>query len=170
MVWHSFMLNPRSYVEDCIRHGKLSLWKTGLPWQAIDECINNDTFEYLPSSVARENFESRTSFAWDSLQDSSVTTVSCAKCKTALTCPWTTCDTASRWVGITPGEGGAGYADDDFKIRCRSCQFTTDHEILRGMKFRHDVEQLKYHDICMPGTILDKDGKTGHRQGESRAN
>ena len=46
MVLHSFMLNPRSFLEDCIRQNKLSLWHAGLPWALIDQVVDNETFEY----------------------------------------------------------------------------------------------------------------------------
>lgn len=29
-VWHSFMLNPRVFLEDCLRHRKMGSWATGL--------------------------------------------------------------------------------------------------------------------------------------------
>jgi hypothetical protein len=28
MVWHAYMLNPRTYLEDCVRLGRMDLWNT----------------------------------------------------------------------------------------------------------------------------------------------
>ena len=30
MVWHSHMLNPRAYLEDCLRNGQMHMWRTAL--------------------------------------------------------------------------------------------------------------------------------------------
>ena len=162
MVWHTFMLNPRSFTEDCIRYSKLSLWKTGMPWEAIDACIDNESFEYSASHEARQRFESHTSFAWDSLSDNPQIVIACPKCEKTVSSPWTTCDNENLWRAHTPGELGTGYADKGFEAICGSCGFKTTHEILSGMKFRRDVELLQSYDYCMPGTVLDHDGETSH--------
>ena len=141
MVWHTFMLNPRRFTEDCIRYNKLRLWKTGLPWEAIDACINNETFEYSAS-----------------LYDSPDFTIPCPKCKKSVSTRWTTCDSPDLW-DKKPGELGIGYADKKFEASCDKCGFITTHEVLCGMKFRHDVELLRSRDYCMAGTILDHNGK-----------
>lgn len=49
MVWHSFMLNPRTYLEDCLRFGMMGLWKTGLPWKAVDAVIDTRYDRWLVS-------------------------------------------------------------------------------------------------------------------------
>ncbi|TKA29017.1 hypothetical protein B0A50_03429 [Salinomyces thailandicus] len=48
MVWHAYMLNPRAYLEDCLRNGRMRLWHTRMPWQAAAECIDSQTFDYQP--------------------------------------------------------------------------------------------------------------------------
>ncbi|KAL8817101.1 MAG: hypothetical protein Q9191_008211, partial [Dirinaria sp. TL-2023a] len=157
MVWHTFMLNPRSFTEDCIRYKKPSLWKTGLPWQAIDACIDNETFEYSASTGARQRFESQTGYAWDSLYDSPEIMIACPRCNKSVSCPWTTCDNELLWAQM-PDEPGIGYADKGFEACCGGCGFRTTHEILSGMKFRRDVQLLRSNDYCMPGTVFNRDG------------
>lgn len=45
MVWHAYMLNPRAYLEDCIRLGRMALWNLKMPWNTIAACINASTFK-----------------------------------------------------------------------------------------------------------------------------
>lgn len=157
MVWHTFMLNPRNYFEDCIRFGKLRLWTTGFPWDAINACIDNETFEYSPSAEARQNFESKTRHAWDNLHDSPSISVACPGCRKMIICPWTTCD-SGPWMFRDTGDSGSGFADKAFEAQCTQCTFKTNHDVQRAMKFRKDVRLLKLHDYPMPGTFLDKHG------------
>lgn len=56
------------------------------------------------------------------------------------------------------GDSGSGFADKAFEARCTQCNFRTNHDVQRAMKFRKDVELLKSHAYPMPGIILDKHG------------
>ena len=56
MVWHSYMLNPRAYLEDCVRLGRMALWYTRMPWNAVAECINPSTFAFEAGAVAEGTF------------------------------------------------------------------------------------------------------------------
>lgn len=159
MVWHTFMLNPRNYLEDCVRNGKFGLWTSGFPWEAINNCINNETFDYSPSYEARQKFVARTRYAWDSLDDSRTINVECPKCKTLIPCPWTTCNSESKWSTYDVGKTGTGFAEKYFGAQCKNCHFVNGHEILRATKFRKDVDRLRSHNYPMPGTFLDKNGK-----------
>lgn len=161
MVWHSYMLNPRDFLEDCLRYGKMEFWRTGFPWAAIDSCIENDSLEYSASRKAQEVFEAETQCAWDSLKELPTTTVSCPNCKQRLTCPWTTCDktffqpsSETDWEAL-----GDGLADKEFRLVCLSCEIVIYHEALRAQKFRRDLERLFLKDVPMPGTILSIKGK-----------
>lgn len=158
MVWHSYMLNPRAFLEDCIRYGKIKLWRTGLPWAAIDSRIDNATLEYSGTKLAKEFFEIGSGLAWDSLDDPPNATVPCPKCKRKLPCPWTTCE-ESFFLGSTGGASGYGFADRQFEFQCDSCKVKIDHDVLRSQKFRNDLQKLLLKDIPMPGTILSISGK-----------
>jgi hypothetical protein len=46
MVWHSHMLNPRKYYEDCVRHNNLELWQQGLCWPEIVSILAHARCEY----------------------------------------------------------------------------------------------------------------------------
>ena len=68
MVLHSFMVNPRNFLEDCIRHGRLSVWPAGFPWALVCESIDDKFFDYsVPNET--EAFISKTGRQWDNLQD-----------------------------------------------------------------------------------------------------
>lgn len=56
MVWHAYMLNPRAYLEDCVRLGRMALWYTKMPWGAVAECINPSTFAFEAGAVAKGSF------------------------------------------------------------------------------------------------------------------
>lgn len=152
------MLNPRACLEDCIRYGKIKLWRAGLPWVAINSRIDNDSLEYSGSGQAQAFFEAGSGLAWDSLNDPPTARVTCPGCKRKLSCPWTTCD-ESFFVGSVGGEVGHGFADQHFEYDCDTCRVTINHDVLRTQKFRKDLQQLLLKDIPMPGTILSLNGK-----------
>ena len=158
MVWHSYMLNPRIFLEDSIRYGKMKFWRTGLPWVAINSCIDNESLEYSASRTAQGAFERITGQAWDSLNDSPNATVSCPKCRQQLSCPWTTSE-KSPFLPSSGGEMGHGWADNHFQLSCSACDLSIDHEVLRAQNFRKDLQLLLLRDVPMPGTILEVDGR-----------
>lgn len=167
-MWHAYQLNPRGFLEDCLRYGKMKFWRTGLPWEAINSCINNDTFQFTPSDRAISGFEKGTQFSWDSLHDSCDTKVLCPMCSHFSSVPWTKWNTKSAWVTEAyegkqryRGEAiGCGFADKNFSFQC-PCGTVLDHELLRTQKFRKDIEALCFSDAPMPGTLLSIDGKPG---------
>lgn len=167
MVLHSYMLNPRAYLEDCIREGRMSLWYTPLPWAAIMDCIDNETFEYSASATAREHYNHFTNDSWDNTDDGASTIISCLKCNTTLSIPWTTVGT-EKPLSVANDDlksaikhhisSGTGYADQNFTIQCRSCHRTISRDALAFDKFNRDLRLLLTQDVAMPGTLLSKDG------------
>lgn len=89
MVWHSFMLNSRSYFADCIRFKNLNLWAMGMPWYAVNAAIDNDHFEYKPGANARELFEVTAGMQWAPDVKSYFVEISCPKCLKTSPAPWT---------------------------------------------------------------------------------
>lgn len=167
MVWHSYMLNPRDFLEDCIRNLKMKFWRAGIPWLAIDSCMNNETLEYSGTQESQNLFE-RTGLAWDNLHDSPHVIFPCPGCKQAVECPWTTCGDAASWDS-RGCENGKGFADKLFVLSCPHCRLAIDHEKLRVNKFRRNMQDLLLNDTPMPGTILSIDGESNptlfHRSG-----
>ena len=165
MVWHAYMLNPRDFLEDCLRQGKMRFWRAGLPWAVINCCIDNNTFEFRASDLAIEHFEDQTGCRWDSLIDSPKATIDCPSCRRKLYVPRTGWDSQIAWTKTSPlkyapfhGESEAtGFSDKSFEVQCQ-CGIVTNHELLRVLKFRRDIRALRELDVPMPGTLLSETG------------
>jgi hypothetical protein len=89
MVWHAFMLNPRNYLEDCIRFGVPNLWATGMPWKVVNEAMDVN-FNYVVGDDAKVSFVNTTGYNWDNAEDSTLKKLNCPRCQQALEIPWTT--------------------------------------------------------------------------------
>ena len=85
------MLNPRSYLEDCIRFGLSEFWAAGMPWRAVNEAIDNTTFAYNIPESGRAAFTAKVSHTWNNVQDLMFKTLSCPTCPRVIVVPWTTC-------------------------------------------------------------------------------
>ena len=89
MVMHSHMLNPRSFLEDCMRYGYNGLWHNGMPWKLVNAAIDTD-FNYTMSEEAQARWVADTGRHWDNTQDSLVKHMKCPACGTFIQIPWTT--------------------------------------------------------------------------------
>jgi len=90
MVWHAFTLNPRSYLEDCIRFNLKNLWATGFPWHAINAAIDT-SFNYDIPDSGKAEFVAQTGHNWSNSDDSLKKKLHCPRCTHQLEIPWTTC-------------------------------------------------------------------------------
>ncbi|KAL9115949.1 MAG: hypothetical protein Q9227_000317 [Pyrenula ochraceoflavens] len=152
MVWHSFMLNPRSFLEDCLRTMKMPLWHTGMPWAAVDACIDNNLFEYNVPEVAQQDFEGKTGLEWDQLQSSDKKRLICGGCGKTVACPYTE---ASFGTSVKEAfQTSHGFADRALDVKCNGCGFKINHGVLRLQKLKRDVDSLLKDNIPMPGTYL----------------
>ncbi|KGO40366.1 Protein of unknown function DUF1399 [Penicillium expansum] len=151
MVWHAHSLNPRNFLEDCIRYGKMSTWVTGFPWEAIDRGIDNHTMEYTVSEQAQQLFEQKLNFKWNNLHDPPTKNVKCHCCGWANAVPWT----EARFGGLVAYayKFSSGYADYSFEVKCFSCEHIIDHGRLKVAKFRKDLEAALDKDLPMPGSF-----------------
>jgi Glycine-rich domain-containing protein-like len=175
MVWHSFMLNPRDYLEDCMRQKLGSIWASGMPWIAVDKAIDTG-FEYNPGEKAANVFISKTGKAWKNEEDPMTKSINCPKCSQIVEVPWVALVQRfeNLWLPITSGEiqkesdlRGKGYGDKDFAVNCQHCEdrwaaaegvegYTPviTHDLLAVQKFKMDVRNLLMYSLPMPGTIL----------------
>lgn len=168
MVWHSYMLNPRAYLEDCIREGRMTLWNSYFPWAAVAAVIDARTFEYDAPESAQALFTQLTGSTWLNESDVDSKIVACPRCNEDVQVPWTTCgSTAFRPpVGSGPvgtikrwAEAGNGYADKELAASCDSCRmYPITHDNLIATKFIKDCEQLQRSNIAMRGTMLTYEG------------
>ncbi|CAG8888594.1 unnamed protein product [Penicillium egyptiacum] len=155
MVWHAHCLNPRNFLEDCIRYGKISTWVTGFPWEVIDRCINNHTMEYTVSEQAQRLFEQKLNIKWNNLHDPSTKQVNCTYCGRVNDVPWTKPDLGSPAQAFKYSHG---YADDSFTEICVGCQRFIDHHRLKVAKFRKDLAATLYENLPMPGSFTNLQG------------
>lgn len=154
MVWHSHMLNPRDYLEDCLRFGRGAIWAAGLPWDLVNEAIDNSFNYRVPDSCAAA-WKSRTCREWDNVEDSVAKTISCPACSTRYAIPWTSCGLPEDSKAPPPGLVGKGYGDGEFGLVCHNCQVTINKDLLVVARFTSDMQALLVQDRPMPGTLLD---------------
>lgn len=157
MVWHSYMLNPRNYLEDCIRYTKHALWRTPFPWQLIYEAIDNETFDYHPNDF--RTFQNMTDRAWDPLEDETLKQITCPRCVSIHKVSWTTVPTTTTAEAITAYlDLDTGFSSPTFKHICSTCDLIITHEKLRVGKFISDADAVMTKEQPLPGTILNTRG------------
>lgn len=154
MVWHTHLLNPRAYLEDCIRSGRRALWLSGFPWRTVNSAIDT-SFAYDAPEAARRRWELATGLPWDNVACPMTKRVVCPACSRGFEVPWTT------WSpGVSrPSDNdfvGHGYGDGDFSAVCptEDCSYSVTKETLYVAKFVNDVKKLLKEDVPMPGTLL----------------
>lgn len=166
MVWHAYMLNPRAYLEDCLRYGRMPLWHMPFPWQAVSDSINAESFKYEPGQAAEVAALSLTGLRWNSLEDLRDRVMQCTECKAELEVPWTTCHkyapAPGRQDSVTAIDtmlsSGTGFCDKDFRVTCKNCMERMSHNQLRSAKFCNDVKNLLGNDVPLGGTVLGDQG------------
>jgi hypothetical protein len=156
MVWHSHMLNPRDFLEDCIRSGKMSTYRTGFPFSAVDVCINDRTLEYTVPDKTKGLFEQRLKLNWDNLHDPPGKDLECPRCTQINTILWT-----EGGIGESVKEAfkeSTGFADRSFATTCKHCRCLINHDRLRVAKFRSDLVELLQDKLPMPGSLYNING------------
>ncbi|KAF3906084.1 hypothetical protein ABW21_db0208216 [Orbilia brochopaga] len=146
MVWHAYTLNPRNFFEDCLRHGKLDYWFTGLPWAQINECIDPVTFEYKLDDSAVYKWEARTKLPFNNIDTPNYKGL-CKSCEAPFEAPWNTAE-------------NTGFADSNFKVICPtlSCGKVHTMDTLSKDKFIDEMNGMANSNWPMPGTTLDLKG------------
>ncbi|KKK27352.1 hypothetical protein ARAM_004096 [Aspergillus rambellii] len=170
MIWHTYMLNPRAYLEDCFRQAKMNVWSTPFPLHLIAECISVDEgnrYLYNPGTLAPQAWTRMTGRKWDNFDDPSEFTLACPFCENKLQVPWTTAhismvtSTTGKSVGFQAAEG---YADPSFRVHCPGCNANLDHHYLSMLKFHFDNLELIDHEIPLPGTLFNANGVVKSRR------
>jgi hypothetical protein len=154
LVWHAHMLNPRVYLEDCIRFGLKSLWNGGMPWRVVNEAIDTNFNYRVPDETIR-SWERLTGTRFENTQGSLIKDLHCPCCDQDLPVPWTTCGLPEDSKQPSPGLVGTGYGDGEFSYVCHACGTTVDRRLLEVASMVTDVKKLLSRSQPMPGTILD---------------
>lgn len=150
------MLNPRCFLEDCIRYAKMSTWHTGFPFEPVNACINDTTLEYITDPKGHQAFERQVRSKWDNLDNPLNKEIQCIRCKKMNSVLWT-----EGKLGISLQDayaGSTGLADKSFLLECQHCKVKIDHDRLRVAKFRNDLLQLMEFDRPIPGALLNMNG------------
>ncbi|KAG8933502.1 hypothetical protein FRC01_008782, partial [Tulasnella sp. 417] len=148
MVWHTYMLNPRSYYEDCIRKLPGLLRIGSFPLMQLAGSIDRDTLLPHPPSESRvAAFSSFTGQPFDpptNTTSEDTVVVFCPSCSQPNTIPWITYK-------------GDGYAQRRFSCACNSCQLSFSRETLGVRKFYEDMENCLLHSdkYFIANTIVD---------------
>ncbi|GAB1743187.1 hypothetical protein NU219Hw_g9043t1 [Hortaea werneckii] len=169
MVWHAYMLNPRAYLEDCLRTGRMRLWHTKFPWKAVEACVDCEGFVFEPGDLAVDAWRVVTgSLSWSNLELGKKK-VCCPHCGGLNLCEWSTCGDGkgdrskllsgrlASWIDDILASSH-GYCDNDFGLICSACQRDIDHSRLAAGKFCSDLGLLIKDRIPMQGTLLDLQG------------
>ncbi|KAF2267846.1 hypothetical protein CC78DRAFT_511594 [Lojkania enalia] len=159
MVWHAYMLNPRLYLEDCMRMNKHKIWHTPFPWETIYSAIDDATFTYSPPETAITTWGKSTYLPWNSLDDENLKSLTCPKCTRAITVPWTAPATTGGSEALESYlSRDIGFAGENFQGICPACGLLITHEKLRVGKFIDDVHAMCLYSRPMLGTILATNG------------
>ncbi|KAG8913387.1 hypothetical protein FRC01_004573 [Tulasnella sp. 417] len=148
MVWHTYMLNPRTYYEDCLRKLPGLLRVGSLPLMQLAGSIDSETLLAHPPSEGRvAAFTAYTGQPFECpLNTTSDETVPvyCPDCSQPNTVPWITYK-------------GDGYAQRGFGCICDNCRFMFNRESLGARKFYEDMEKciVNPEEFFLANTVVD---------------
>ncbi|KAG8982677.1 hypothetical protein FRB90_006634, partial [Tulasnella sp. 427] len=131
MVWHTYMLNPRAYFEDCLRKLPGLLRVGSFPLIQLAGSIDQETLLPHPPSESRVSaFSSLTGQPFDppiTTTSEETVPINCPSCSQPNSIPWITYK-------------GDGYGQREFACACAHYQFEFTRETLGVRKFFEDME------------------------------
>ncbi|KAG9036597.1 hypothetical protein FRB95_008431 [Tulasnella sp. JGI-2019a] len=151
MVWHTYMLSPRTYYEDCLRmhHGLQQI--EAFPLLQMCSTIDAETLLPHPATESRSTaFVSSTGEPFDPPFSTTLDDrigICCPGCSALLSIPWLSAD-------------GKGYAQRGFVARCNidgGCRMEFSRETLAVRKFYEDMERCikKPEKYFLANTLVD---------------
>ncbi|KAM0319444.1 hypothetical protein ACHAPQ_010332 [Fusarium lateritium] len=156
LVYHSHLLNPQNFLEDCIRRGLREFWQSGMPWNLVNAAIDG-SFNFNVTDEDKARWVAQTGLQWENTDDPAAKILSCPNktCGQNFEVPWTSCGLEEMPKSPErPGLSGSGYGDSKFETRCPKCNTRITKETLSVAKFCKDVDDLVFKSQPMPGTIL----------------
>ncbi|KAI5856841.1 hypothetical protein BZA05DRAFT_386372 [Tricharina praecox] len=140
IVWHSFLLNPRCYYDDCFALGMPGMLAVAFPWEAINKAVDLKTLDFTLSADAKAFFKVATSQEVDlfaQLKKESffkprlpTLEIVCPKCEHEHKLPITSIDsTANSWH------------NPNLSLAC-ACGFAITHDALCAERLRQDYRQV----------------------------
>jgi Glycine-rich domain-containing protein-like len=152
MILHSYMLNPHNFLQDCLRLGRVSLWKSGFPFHLISKCLSQTTLLYELAESARQEFEKRTSVTWSYTEPDDTTNISCPGCCNTYSIAWT------ELYPANPSEMQKGNIFLPFRMDCPGCDCRITQDSVSKSRLKYDLELLEKESIVMPGILLSNNG------------
>ena len=158
MVWHAYQLNPRNFLEDCLRFGKLRLWRTGMPWNVINSCIKGNDLELIVSETTKKRFEGVIGEPWEMEDMPDTLEILCPGCANSNRVQWT--EVNSAVMTHVSGVLDSGFASNHFRATCERCTMEITHIKLREANIRRRIVAAYKTSHPMPGTVLDLNGQS----------
>ena len=163
MVWHAFLLNPKTFYDSFTRTDFIVFAKYPLPLDRIHGCIDNTTFEFNVPEIYRENYSSLlqsfindpNDLIFDPIDDLLAVRITdkqvniyCPRCQRPLTLYLVPLMTTLETGFADPGFEAYSIEDIDeqirnnphFQVEC-ICLLTPvwNHDQLRKLQLYHDV-------------------------------
>ncbi|KHC82547.1 hypothetical protein MGS_01403, partial [Candida albicans P78042] len=165
MVWHAFLLNPKTFYDSFTRTDFIVFAKYPLPLDRIHGCIDNTTFEFNVPEIYRENYSSLlqsftndpNDLIFDPIDDLSAVRITdkkvkiyCPRCQKLLTFQSVPLMTTSETGFADPGFEAYSTENIDIDEKIRNnpypqidciCLLTPvwNHDQLRKLQLYHDV-------------------------------
>ncbi|KIO34003.1 hypothetical protein M407DRAFT_166398 [Tulasnella calospora MUT 4182] len=160
MVWHSYLLHPRTYLEDGFRYNVGLLYRGSFPLHEAAMMVESED-PFSPGTPAHERdryWQSLTGQPWQpptSLNDGGASTRTIP-----LRCPGCAVEVRALWIA----DDETGWAQSNFRTLCTSCGMSITKEAMATLKFAEDlrkvVEEPKRKTLAT--MLLDEDtGKPG---------
>ncbi|KIM24077.1 hypothetical protein M408DRAFT_318915 [Serendipita vermifera MAFF 305830] len=152
MVWHTYLLNPRTYYDDSIRRTtpfarRLAAMET-MPLSLIASLIDPVTFEPAVPSYQRESYFETTS-GLPFLYSQEITTNGVV----SLTCPC--CNALNSTVPWITTEG-KGFGEPNFEHTCEECSRKFTRSMMGVRKFCEEFTRLRAgRRVYFAETLLD---------------
>ncbi|KAH0354404.1 hypothetical protein KCU81_g881, partial [Aureobasidium melanogenum] len=184
MVWHSYMLNPMIYLDDCARQGRMRLWHTPFPLQLVANHINDQEYHFSTAKETMVRFKERFHLDWENLDGSDETSIKCHNCGAQNPVPWTTYglipngpEEFPRWaaenqtINLKSVESKIsacqGFADKAFTLGCLKCHSKITHDSLCVAKLHADITLILTEKAVLPGNIVYKSHGLSSADGKS---
>lgn len=158
MVWHAFLLNPKSFFDTFSRNSFIDFAKYPLPLDRIYSCINNETFEFSVPESYEKNYinvlkkfinNNDTDFIYEIKNFSMyqhLVIINCPNCKNTISDPiplvTDSCTGFADSEFITKKKYQQGYCFDSSHCYCSKIEDLT-HEQLRKLQLFCDINSSK---------------------------
>ncbi|KAA8911737.1 hypothetical protein FN846DRAFT_934634 [Sphaerosporella brunnea] len=140
MVWHSYMLNPRNYYDDCYALGLPGMLAVAFPWEAVKNAINQTTLEYKLPAEAEAFFRVSTSQNPDLFSQLKAESFSKPRLPMLeIACPQ--CEHEHEIAIASDNKSTPAWHSPGLQLTC-SCRFTITHDALCAERLRQDIKQV----------------------------